>query len=80
MKYPDGTEARLGDRVQLSNGESGTVVFSIDTDEYSADFPKEQWNYLARGIMVKTDAGAFVHFEEPNIHEVFFLGPPNPRN
>jgi hypothetical protein len=75
MKYPDGTEARLGDRVQLSNGERGTVVFSIDADEYSADFPKKQWSYLGSGIMIKTDAGALVHYDDPNVQEVFFLQP-----
>jgi hypothetical protein len=73
MKYTDGTEARLGDRVQFSNGERGTVVLSIDTDEYSPDFPKKQWSYLAKGIMIKTDGGALVHYEDPNIDEIVLL-------
>jgi len=73
MKYPDGAEARLGDRVKFSNGECGTIVFSIDTDEYSVDFPKEEWSYLARGVMIKTDAGALVHYEDPNIDEIILL-------
>jgi hypothetical protein len=73
MRYTDGTEAKLGDRVQFSNGEQGYVVFSIDTDEYSADFPKEKWSHLAKGVMIETDAGALVHFEDPNIEEISLL-------
>jgi hypothetical protein len=73
MKYSDGTEARLGDQVRLSNGEQGTVVFSVDANEYSTDFPREEWNYLAKGIMIKTDSGALVHYEDPNMDEVALL-------
>ncbi len=70
MRYLDGTEIRLGDRVQFSNGETGIVVFSIDTDEYPAEFPKAEWSYLSRGVMIKTDKGALVHYEDPNLEEV----------
>ena len=70
MKYPDGTVAKLGDRVRLPNGECGTIVFSIDTDEYSANFPKDEWDYLCKGVMVMTDVGALVHFEDPNIEPI----------
>ena len=79
MKYPDGTEARLGDHVQFSNGEQGIVVFSIDTNEYSTDFPREQWSYLTRGVMIKTDTGALVHYEDPNIEEVVLIKPDEKR-
>jgi hypothetical protein len=73
MKYPDGTDARLGDRVQFSNGERGTIVLCLDTDEYSAEFPKEQWSYLVKGVMIRTDVGALVHYEDPNNDEITLL-------
>jgi len=73
MRYSDGAEARLGDHVQLSNGEKGTVVFSIDTDEYTDEFPKAQWNYLNKGVMVKTDKGALVHYEAPNLEDLILV-------
>ena len=73
MKYPDGTEARIGDRVQFSNGEKGTIVFSIDTNEYSNEFPKTQWSYLKKGVMIKTDKDALIHYEDPNVGEVMFV-------
>lgn len=63
MKY-DGTEVRQGDRVLISNGDSGVVVVSVDTDEFSPEFPKEYWSdELETGVMVQTERGALVHFE-----------------
>ena len=62
MRYTDdGTEIRLGDRVRLYGVQTGVVVFSIDTDEYSDEFPKGDWAYLKSGVMVKTENGALIH-------------------
>lgn len=61
MKYADGVEIRQGDRVRLYGVQTGVVVFSVDTDEYSDEFPKDEWAYLKSGVMVKTDNGALIH-------------------
>ena len=37
MKYPDGQEVRLGDRVKLGHDDGGVVVASIDTNEYTSE-------------------------------------------
>lgn len=66
MKYPDGTEAKLGDRVRYSDGSVGVVVCSMDTDKYSASHPKSQWGYLKKGIMVQSERMGLVHYEEPD--------------
>ena len=59
MKYPDGTLARLGDKIIVWEGNEGVVVCSMDTDEYSEEYPKENFGYLERGIMVLSEkAGA----------------------
>jgi len=71
MKYPNGNSISLGDRVKLSNGELGTIVFSIDTDEYTEEFKKEEWEYLKNGVMVKTDEGTLIHYENKNIEALF---------
>jgi hypothetical protein len=42
----------------------GVVVFSIDTDEYSAEFPESDWEYLGRGIMVQTENDGLVFLEK----------------
>ncbi|MDR1162267.1 MAG: hypothetical protein LBM17_00315 [Candidatus Accumulibacter sp.] len=65
MKYSDdGTEIRLGDRVRLYGIQDGVVVLSIDTNEYSDEFPEDCWNYYKVGVMVKADNGALVHLDD----------------
>ena len=70
MRYPNGSQIKVGDRVKLLNGETATVVFSVDTGEYAPGFPKEEWQYLKSGVMVKTNKGALIHFTEPNNDDV----------
>lgn len=59
---------RLGDRIDIGSAEKGTVVFSLDTDEFGQDFPKAEWAYLGTGIMVQMDGGALVFFDTPVEH------------
>jgi hypothetical protein len=65
MKYTDGSEARLGDRVRIRNGEIGVIVVSVDTAEYGSEYPKSEWEHLESGVLVRTDKGALVRFADP---------------
>jgi hypothetical protein len=65
MKYPDGQEVRLGDRVKLGQDDGGIVVASIDMGEYSAEHPEAQWRYLKKGVMIKFPQYGLIHYEEP---------------
>lgn len=65
MKYRDGTDMHVGDRVRIKNGDTGIIVASLDTGEFSPDYPKENWEDLKTGIVVLTDKGALVRFDEP---------------
>jgi hypothetical protein len=64
MKYADGSLARLGDRVLIRNGDAGVIVFSVDTNEFSPKYPREDWPDVKSGVMVLTDKGALVRFAE----------------
>jgi hypothetical protein len=64
MHYSDGKLARLGDLVKLGNAE-GIIVFSIDTDEYSPDHPRECWSYLERGVMIEFPKYGLIHYITP---------------
>ena len=66
MKYPNGQEVRVGDKIKLWDDQPGTVVCSIETDEFSKDYPKTEWGYLKSGILVKTDTGEIFHYAEPD--------------
>jgi hypothetical protein len=65
MKYRDGQEARLGDRKRVGGDFTGLVVCSIDTDEYTREFPREQWSYLGGGVMIQFANYGLVHYTEP---------------
>ena len=79
MKYETGEDVRLWDRVAWGSGR-GIVVFSIDSDEYTPRFPKEQWSYLMAGAMVDSSEAGLVHESEepPPMELVARGGPPTP--
>jgi hypothetical protein len=79
MRYETGEDVRLWDRVAWGSGR-GIVVFSIDSDEYTLRFPKEQWSYLRAGAMVDSAEAGLVHEHEnpPPMEFVARGGPPTP--
>jgi hypothetical protein len=64
MLDANGRLIRLGDRVAIRGGIDGVVVFSLDTGEFSPDFPKNDWSYLGRGIMIQTKQAGLIHLEK----------------
>ena len=69
MKYADGREVLLGDRVRLGEDDRGVVVCSIDTGDYSTKALMADWSYLKRGVLVDFPKFGLVHFEvtEPDL-------------
>jgi hypothetical protein len=53
----------LGDTVADRGGLKGRIVANIDRDEFSPECPKEQWAYLNHGVLVETEEGGLVHYE-----------------
>ena len=67
MKYVDGQEVIIGDRVQLGDDKGGIVVCSIDRNEYSKEHPKEKWSYLGKGVVIDFPMFGLIHYEEPEL-------------
>ncbi len=65
MKYFDGQEVFIGDRVRLGDDDGGIVVCSIDRGEYSDEHPREKWSYLGKGVMIEFPLFGLIHYEEP---------------
>jgi hypothetical protein len=42
MNYNSGRRVALGDRVKLWKGQHGTVVCSIDTKEFTPEYPEAE--------------------------------------
>ena len=66
MKYSNGEEIRVGDKVQAWEDCTGVVVASMETDQYSVEYPKEQWAHLKVGVMIDTDKVGPVYYPEPD--------------
>lgn len=64
MYYPDGQEVRVGDVVKLENSDSGTVVCSMDSNEYSDEYPESQWAYLKTGVMIVFVKDGLMHYQD----------------
>ena len=73
MKYCNGQESRLGDRIRVGGDSTGVVVCSIDSDEYTPEFSREQWSYLGVGVMIQFANYGLVHYTEPD-KDFEFLG------
>lgn len=67
MKYTDGNQAKVGDKVLIDSQHYGLVVADIDGNEYSVDLPREQWGYLKSGVIINTEFGGLVHYEQGNL-------------
>lgn len=62
MKYSDGQQIWVGDKVTVWEGCVGTIVCSLDDNEYSQDFSKADWEYLKTGVLVDTDKAGLIHY------------------
>jgi len=67
MKYTDGTEMKIGDRVLISGKYHGVIVADIDNGRYSDATPKEEWEHLVSGVMIDTDFGGLVHYQQESM-------------
>jgi hypothetical protein len=66
MYYPDGQEIRLGDELELWDGCIGSVVCSIDTEEYTRNYPKGEWEYLKKGVVIVSKDAGLIHYTDPD--------------
>lgn len=67
MKYTDGKQAKVGDNVLIGGQFHGLVVADLDADEYAVEYPGEQWGYLKSGLMIDTDFGGLVHYDQGSL-------------
>ncbi|MCP4329215.1 MAG: hypothetical protein GY791_12345 [Alphaproteobacteria bacterium] len=64
MKYSDGEEIRLGDRVEVWHGNRGVVVCDIDLSNYTKEYPEADWSYLKTGVLIETEKGGLLYLDE----------------
>jgi hypothetical protein len=65
VNYPDGRKMIVGDRLKLWDGCHGTVVCSIEDDEYTSEHSRDQWAYLKTGVLIDSGQAGLIHYVEP---------------
>lgn len=65
MKYPDGQSVKVGDKVSLGQDNGGIVVCSIDDNEYTEAYPKDQWSSLGKGVLILFPMYGLIHYIDP---------------
>jgi len=55
----------VGDQVKLWEGCHGTVVCSMDDNEYTPEYPKAEWSYLKNGVLIDSDKAGLIHYIRP---------------
>ncbi len=73
MKYNDGTDMKIGDIVKDDISGNGVLVFSVDNNEYSSAYPKEEWSYLDKGVMINFDSHGDIYYEGPKPYETLIF-------
>jgi hypothetical protein len=66
VKYPDGPEVSLGYRVKLGDEADGLVACTIDTGEYSDEYPRTAWEYLKSGVVIASPKYGLDHDDLPD--------------
>jgi hypothetical protein len=67
MRYLDGRDILLGDKVDLGGGMTGVVVGCIEEGEFADGFPKDKWGYLAKGVIVKSEQAGIIHYPKSDV-------------
>jgi hypothetical protein len=57
MNYASGAPVLIGDEVDLGQGQIGHVVGLIEERRYRTDYNGANWDYLEKGILIKTTFG-----------------------
>ncbi|MBK9586045.1 MAG: hypothetical protein KA099_00330 [Alphaproteobacteria bacterium] len=77
MKYSDGTEISVGDRVKLGEDENGIIIGIICNSPNADNEFSKQWSYLKKGFMAEFPRWGLIHYEEAE-DDLTFISRSNP--
>lgn len=67
MKYKNGEQVKLRDKVLIDGKYHGDVVADMDGAEYSEEESEEKWGYLGSGVIINADFGGLVHYKQESL-------------
>jgi len=64
MNYHTGELIELGDSIELSCDLTGVVVGIVDDSKFSESHPKDEWDYLKKGVLILSDQAGLIHYPD----------------
>jgi hypothetical protein len=64
VKYIDGQEIKVGDKVHMGEDYGGVVVCDIGAGKFSPSYSKNEWAYLKEGIVIAFPQYGILHMTE----------------
>ena len=72
MNYHTGEKVLIGDRITVDRS-PGIVLCVIEDGQFSNAHPREQWDYLKKGMMVEAEGFGLVHYPEVD-DDIVYIG------
>jgi len=72
MQYFDGTPVKLLDVVSLAES-LGRVVCLPGQDQYAENYPKSDWRYLNRGVLIDFEEFGPIYYDEEPEEDIRFV-------
>jgi len=63
LKYSNGQEVRIGDKVAMGDDVGGVVVCDIGAGKFSPKYLADEWSYLKVGILIEFPKYGVVHIQ-----------------
>jgi hypothetical protein len=66
VRYVDGQDIQVGDRVRMGDDEGGIVVCDIGAGDFSPSYPESEWAYLNEGVVIEFPRYGTLHMTTAN--------------
>jgi hypothetical protein len=74
MKYADGQQVFVGDRVRITHDMTGVVIADMERGVYRDENAKDSWSSLKFGIMIESEEAGPFHYGEDHVGELELIG------
>ena len=64
MRYFNGQDIQVGDKVRMGDDDEGIVVCDISEGKFSPSYPKSEWAYLNEGIVIMFPRYGVLHMKD----------------
>jgi hypothetical protein len=64
VRYIDGQEIQVGDKVHMGDDDGGIVVCDIGAGKFSPSYSENEWAYLKEGVVIAFPRYGILHMTD----------------